>query len=161
MNILKRALRRWAELGTREVIHEDGTRERRPVIIRTRASSRQAAPPGTPLIASPQATASPVWASQRPPVWGMRSVSPRHYNLVNVEPGALIFPLLRPPGFPFGFAPASLYRRFLYTDGTAAPGGAQHKNHALVKDVPSGRCSALVPLHRVSPRTAKVGLCER
>lgn len=35
MNILKRALRRWAELRTREVIHDDGTRERRPVIIST------------------------------------------------------------------------------------------------------------------------------
>jgi hypothetical protein len=35
MNGLKRAMRRWAELGTREVVHEDGTRERRPVIIRS------------------------------------------------------------------------------------------------------------------------------
>ncbi len=35
MNILKRALHRGAERRTREVIHEDGTRERRPVIIRT------------------------------------------------------------------------------------------------------------------------------
>jgi hypothetical protein len=35
MNILKRAVRLWAELGTREVAHEDGTRERRPVIIRS------------------------------------------------------------------------------------------------------------------------------
>jgi len=35
MNVLKRAMRRWAELGTREVVHEDGTRERRPVIIRS------------------------------------------------------------------------------------------------------------------------------
>ena len=35
MNVLKRALRRWAELGTREVVHEDGTRERRPVVIRS------------------------------------------------------------------------------------------------------------------------------
>ena len=35
MNVLKRAVRRWAELGTREIIHEEGTRERRPVIIRS------------------------------------------------------------------------------------------------------------------------------
>jgi hypothetical protein len=35
MNVLKRAMRRWAELGTRELVHEDGTRERRPVIIRS------------------------------------------------------------------------------------------------------------------------------
>ena len=35
MNILKRAVRRWAELGTKEVVHEDGTSERRPVIIRS------------------------------------------------------------------------------------------------------------------------------
>ena len=36
MNVLKRAMRRWAELGTREVVvHKDGTRERRPVIIRS------------------------------------------------------------------------------------------------------------------------------
>jgi hypothetical protein len=35
MNILKRAVRRWAEVGTREVFHEDGTSERRPVIIRS------------------------------------------------------------------------------------------------------------------------------
>jgi hypothetical protein len=35
MNILKRAVRRWAELGTREVVHEDGTSERRPVIVRS------------------------------------------------------------------------------------------------------------------------------
>jgi hypothetical protein len=35
MNILKRAVRRWAELGTREVLREDGTRERRRVIIRS------------------------------------------------------------------------------------------------------------------------------
>ena len=35
MSILKRAMRRWAELGTREVLHEDGTRERRPVILRS------------------------------------------------------------------------------------------------------------------------------
>jgi hypothetical protein len=35
MNIFKRARRRWAELGTREVVHEDGTSERRPVIIRS------------------------------------------------------------------------------------------------------------------------------
>jgi hypothetical protein len=35
MSILKRAMRRWAELGTREIVREDGTRERRPVIIRS------------------------------------------------------------------------------------------------------------------------------
>jgi hypothetical protein len=35
MNTLKSAVHRWAELGTREVLHEDGTRERRPVIIRS------------------------------------------------------------------------------------------------------------------------------
>jgi hypothetical protein len=35
MNVLKRAMRRWAELGTREVVHEGGTCERRPVIIRS------------------------------------------------------------------------------------------------------------------------------
>ena len=35
MNVLKRAMRRWAELGTREVFREDVTRERRPVIIRS------------------------------------------------------------------------------------------------------------------------------
>ena len=35
MNILKRAARWWTELGTRESFHEDGTSERRPVIIRS------------------------------------------------------------------------------------------------------------------------------
>ncbi len=35
MNILQRAMRRWVEVGTREVLHEDGTSERRPVIIRS------------------------------------------------------------------------------------------------------------------------------
>jgi hypothetical protein len=35
MNILKRAVRRWTELGTKEVVHEDGTSERRPVIVRS------------------------------------------------------------------------------------------------------------------------------
>jgi hypothetical protein len=35
MNVLKRAVRRWAELGTREVLLEDGTRERRPVVVRS------------------------------------------------------------------------------------------------------------------------------
>ena len=35
MNILKRVRRLWADLGTREVLHKDGTRERRPVIIRS------------------------------------------------------------------------------------------------------------------------------
>ena len=35
MNILKRAVRRWAELGTKEVLHEDGTSERRQVIVRS------------------------------------------------------------------------------------------------------------------------------
>ena len=35
MNILKRAVRRWAELGTKEVFHEDGTSERRQVIVRS------------------------------------------------------------------------------------------------------------------------------
>ena len=34
MNILKRAVRLWAELGTREVFREDGTSERRPVVVR-------------------------------------------------------------------------------------------------------------------------------
>ncbi len=35
MNILKHAMRRWAELGTKEVVHDDGTRERQPVVIRS------------------------------------------------------------------------------------------------------------------------------
>ncbi len=35
MNVLKRAMRLWTVLGTREVFHEDGTRERRPVVIRS------------------------------------------------------------------------------------------------------------------------------
>jgi hypothetical protein len=35
MNVLKRAVRRWTELGTKEVVHENGTRERRPVIVRS------------------------------------------------------------------------------------------------------------------------------
>jgi hypothetical protein len=35
MNILMRAVRRWSELGTREVVHKDGTRERRQVIVRS------------------------------------------------------------------------------------------------------------------------------
>jgi hypothetical protein len=35
MNVLKRAVRRWAELGTKEVVYENGTRERRPVIVRS------------------------------------------------------------------------------------------------------------------------------
>ena len=34
MSIFKRARRLWSELGTREVVHEDGTRERRPVVVR-------------------------------------------------------------------------------------------------------------------------------
>ncbi len=44
-------------------------------------------------------------AAKRSPICGMRPSPPRYYNLANVEPGALITPLLRPPGFPFGFAP--------------------------------------------------------
>ena len=35
MNILKRAVRLWAELGTREVFREDGTSERRPMVRRS------------------------------------------------------------------------------------------------------------------------------
>jgi hypothetical protein len=35
MNVLKRVVRRCTELGTREVVHENGTRERRPVIVRS------------------------------------------------------------------------------------------------------------------------------
>jgi len=35
----------------------------------------------------------------------MRSAPLRYYNPVIVEPGASITPLLRPPGFPVGFAP--------------------------------------------------------
>ncbi len=35
MNILKRAVRLWTELGTREVFHEDGTSERRAMVIRS------------------------------------------------------------------------------------------------------------------------------
>ena len=35
MNIFKRARRLWSELGTREVVRENGTRERRPVIVRS------------------------------------------------------------------------------------------------------------------------------
>ena len=35
MNILKRAVRLWTELGTTEVFHEDGTSERRPMVIRS------------------------------------------------------------------------------------------------------------------------------
>jgi hypothetical protein len=35
MNILKRARRLWSGLGTREVVYEDGTRERRQVIVRS------------------------------------------------------------------------------------------------------------------------------
>ena len=35
MNILKRARRLWSELGTREVVHEDGTSERRPMVRRS------------------------------------------------------------------------------------------------------------------------------
>jgi hypothetical protein len=35
MNVLKRAVRRWAELGTKEVVREDGTIERRPVVVRS------------------------------------------------------------------------------------------------------------------------------
>ena len=35
MNIFKRARRFWSEMGTREVVNEDGTRERRPVIVRS------------------------------------------------------------------------------------------------------------------------------
>ncbi len=35
MNIFKRVRRLWSELGTREVVHEDGTRERRPVVVRS------------------------------------------------------------------------------------------------------------------------------
>jgi hypothetical protein len=69
----------------------------------------------------PLASESPVWAGQRPPVWGMRSAPLRHYNLVNVEPGASITPLLRPPGFPVGFAPVRR-REFSYvlSDPTAS-----------------------------------------
>ena len=35
MNIFKRARRLWSELGTREVVRENGTRERRPVVVRS------------------------------------------------------------------------------------------------------------------------------
>ena len=35
MNVLKRAVRRWAELGTKEVFHEDGTSEWRQAIVRS------------------------------------------------------------------------------------------------------------------------------
>jgi hypothetical protein len=35
MNILKRARRLWSELGTKEIVREDGTRERRPVVVRS------------------------------------------------------------------------------------------------------------------------------
>jgi hypothetical protein len=35
MNSLKRAVRRWAELGTKEVVYEDGSSERRPVVLRS------------------------------------------------------------------------------------------------------------------------------
>jgi len=35
MNILKRAVRLWTVLTTEEVFHEDGTSERRPVVIRS------------------------------------------------------------------------------------------------------------------------------
>jgi hypothetical protein len=35
MNFFKRARRLWSELGTREVGREDGTRERRPGVVRS------------------------------------------------------------------------------------------------------------------------------
>jgi hypothetical protein len=35
MTILKRAMRMWTELGTKEVLHEDGTSERRAVVLRS------------------------------------------------------------------------------------------------------------------------------
>ena len=35
MNIFKRVRRLWSELGTMEVVKEDGTRERRPVVVRS------------------------------------------------------------------------------------------------------------------------------
>jgi hypothetical protein len=34
-DILGGAVRRWAGLGSWEIVHEDGTRERGPVIIRS------------------------------------------------------------------------------------------------------------------------------
>jgi hypothetical protein len=35
MTIWKRAMRLWTELGTKEVLHEDGTSERRAVVLRS------------------------------------------------------------------------------------------------------------------------------
>ena len=62
---------------------------------------------------NPLAPESPGWASQSSPICGMRTAPPRYYNLGNVEPGASISPLLRPPGFPIGSAPALLVPAFL------------------------------------------------
>jgi hypothetical protein len=87
------------------------------------------APPPTPHRSTrPTAYGSPGWASQRPPVWGMRAASPRRYNLVVVEPGASITPLLRPPGFPIGFAPPlpCLPAAQSGRDVPTSPGGPYH-----------------------------------
>ncbi len=35
MNILKRVRRLWTELTTEEVLHEDGTSERRSMVLRS------------------------------------------------------------------------------------------------------------------------------
>jgi len=35
MIILKRAMHVWTELGTKEVLHEEGTSERRAVVLRS------------------------------------------------------------------------------------------------------------------------------
>lgn len=64
-------------------------------------------PPDPHQSTRPFVSESPVWARERSPIYGMRPGAPRYYNLVVVEPGALI-PLLRRPGFPIGFARSNI-----------------------------------------------------
>ena len=48
------------------------------------------------------AEASPIWGTNKPPIWGMRSGPPRRYNPIIGKPGALnlsLFPSTERPGF--------------------------------------------------------------
>jgi len=45
---------------------------------------------------------SPIWATKKSPIWGMRSGPPRRYNPIIIKPGALnlsLFPSTERPGF--------------------------------------------------------------
>ncbi len=60
MNVLKRAVRRWTELGTRVVVHEAGTRERRPVVLRSSRVSPVNDPFGAGVLRGPGPSLCPV-----------------------------------------------------------------------------------------------------